>query len=597
MRISDEVVQQVCESNDIIDVLEEHLRFKKNGDNYLALCPFHSEKTPSFVASRKKQIFKCFGCGESGNVISFIMKYKNLNFIDSIKFLASRVGILIEFDIRKDHFDKYYKILVDSAKYFYGNLKRNAKALNYIRGRGLKDSIISKFGLGYSCESFDSLKKYLLSKGHNIKDILEIGLVNFKNEKYFDKFINRLMFPIFDYSGRVIGFGGRVLDDRLPKYLNSKDSVVFKKGNNLYALNFILKIGKTFESIIIVEGYMDCIALHNHGITNVVASLGTAFTFEQAKLLCKYTDKIYLCFDGDEAGKNAIIRTFDVFKSFLNQNKLEVFVIQFDGAKDPDEFICKYGKNKFNDIINNSKTLVEYIFEFYGEKLDIKTNSGRKKYLNIIKEVINQLDLIDKEYYIKLLSKYLDINEELIINYVNKNFKNSVNNDNYFEMEDKVIEKAYVRAEKQLLNLMLKKEYLMYILNNNVDESLFSIDIHKKVFKIISTFDGDENDILTYLEGKLKTYDEIKLIVYFKENTIVYDNNNITNQIEDFIKVLKKNIISNFKEKITHIIKKYESDADENKFVEYLSMFNTISKLDKDGKLSEAVDFIKSFEV
>ena len=596
MRISDEIVQQVRESNDIIDVLEEYLTFKRNGDNYLALCPFHSEKTPSFVASRKKQIFKCFGCGESGNVISFVMKYKNLNFVESIKFLASKVGIEVDSDVKNNGLDEYYNILVDSAKYFYINLKKNNQIKKYLVDRGLKDSTITKFGLGYSPNFFNSLKKYLLDKGYNIKVLLELGLVNNKNGKYYDKFIDRIIFPIFNYSGRVIGFGGRVINDRLPKYLNSKESVVFKKGSNLYALNFLLKSSKLFDSIIVVEGYMDCIALHNHGITNVVASLGTAFTFEQAKLLSKYTNRIYLCFDGDDAGKNAIIRTFDIFKNFLNQNSLEVYVIQFNGAKDPDEFLNKYGNEKFVDVIKNSKTLVEYIFEFYKEKIDVTTNLGRKKYLNIVKSIIDQLELVDKEYYIKLLSDNLKIKEELIIGYVNKNFKN-ISDDKYFEIEDKIIEKAHIKAEKQLLNLMLNREYLMYILNNNVDESLFSIDTHKKIFKIIVDFNDEEDEILTYLEKKLNTYEEIKVVTYFKENIMIYDNNNITDQIDDFIKALRKNIISNFKEKITHIIKKYESDADENKFIEYLSMFNMISKLDIEGRLSEAIDFIKSFEV
>ena len=415
MRISDEIVQQVRESNDIIDVLEEYLTFKRNGDNYLALCPFHSEKTPSFVASRKKQIFKCFGCGESGNVISFVMKYKNLNFVESIKFLASKVGIEVDSDVKNNSLDEYYNILVDSAKYFYINLKKNNQIKKYLVDRGLKDSTITKFGLGYSPNFFNSLKKYLLDKGYNIKVLLELGLVNNKNGKYYDKFIDRIIFPIFNYSGRVIGFGGRVINDRLPKYLNSKESVVFKKGSNLYALNFLLKSSKLFDSIIVVEGYMDCIALHNHGITNVVASLGTAFTFEQAKLLSKYTNRIYLCFDGDDEGRNAIIRTFDIFKNFLNQNSLEVYVIQFNGAKDPDEFLNKYGNEKFVDVIKNSKTLVEYIFEFYKEKIDVTTNLGRKKYLNIVKSIIDQLELVDKEYYIKLLSDNLKIKEELII--------------------------------------------------------------------------------------------------------------------------------------------------------------------------------------
>ncbi len=596
MKISDEIVQQVKEQNDIIDVLEEYLAFKKNGDNYLALCPFHSEKTPSFVASRKKQIFKCFGCGESGNVISFIMKYKNLKFIESIEFLAKRIGIDIVSNKINYNLDKYYQILTDSAKYFYVNLKQNSNAKKYLIDRGLSSTIMSRFGLGYSTNSFQGLSKYLINKGYEIKDLLELGLVNNKNGRYYDRFINRIMFPIFNYSGKIIGFGGRVIGEGLPKYLNSKDSNIFKKGSNIYGLNFLLKSFKTLESIIVVEGYMDCIALHNYGITNVVASLGTAFTFEQAKLLSKYTNKIYLCFDGDDAGKTAIIRTFDVFKNFINSNTLDVYVIEFSNAKDPDEFLNKYGKSKFIETINDSKTLIEYIFEFYRQKFDISTNSGKKGYLNIVKNILNQLDLVDKQYYINFIAVTLNIKEELVVSYVNNNFKISgLNKELVFE--EKFIEKANIKAEKTLLNLMLNKEYLNYILNNNVDESLFSLDESKEIFRLIVDFNGEEDQILTYLEKRLNTYEEIKLITYFKENISIYDNNNITDQIDDFIKVLRKNIVSNFKEKITHIIKKYESNADENKVIEYLSIFTMISQLEIEDNLSEALDFIKSFEV
>ncbi len=596
MKISDEIVQQVKEQNDIIDVLEEYLTFKKNGDNYLALCPFHSEKTPSFVASRKKQIFKCFGCGESGNVISFIMKYKNLKFIESIEFLAKRIGIDIVSNKINYNLDKYYQILTDSAKYFYVNLKQNSNAKKYLIDRGLSSTIMSRFGLGYSTNSFQGLSKYLINKGYEIKDLLELGLVNNKNGRYYDRFINRIMFPIFNYSGKIIGFGGRVIGEGLPKYLNSKDSNIFKKGSNIYGLNFLLKSFRTLESIIVVEGYMDCIALHNYGITNVVASLGTAFTFEQAKLLSKYTNKIYLCFDGDDAGKTAIIRTFDVFKSFINSNTLDVYVIEFSNAKDPDEFLNKYGKSKFIETINDSKTLIEYIFEFYRQKFDISTNSGKKGYLNIVKNILNQLDLVDKQYYINFIAVTLNIKEELVVSYVNNNFKISgLNKELVFE--EKFIEKANIKAEKTLLNLMLNKEYLNYILNNNVDESLFSLDESKEIFRLIVDFNGEEDQILTYLEKRLNTYEAIKLITYFKENISIYDNNNITDQIDDFIKVLRKNIVSNFKEKITHIIKKYESNADENKVIEYLSIFTMISQLEIEDNLSEALDFIKSFEV
>lgn len=596
MKISDEIVQQVKEQNDIIDVLEEYLTFKKNGDNYLALCPFHSEKTPSFVVSRKKQIFKCFGCGESGNVISFVMKYKNLKFVESIEFLAKRIGINIVSNKINYNLDKYYQILTDSAKYFYVNLKQNSNVKKYLTDRGLSSTTISRFGLGYSINSFQGLSKYLINKGYEVKDLLELGLVNSKNGRYYDKFINRIMFPIFNYSGKIIGFGGRVIGDGLPKYLNSKDSNIFKKGNNIYGLNFLIKLSKTLESIIVVEGYMDCITLHNYGITNVVASLGTAFTFEQAKLLSKYTNKIYLCFDRDDAGKTAIVRTFDVFKDFINSNTLEVYVIEFDNAKDPDEFLNKYGKSKFIETIDSSKTLIEYIFEFYRQKFDIKTNAGKKEYLNTVKNVFNQLDLVDKQYYIKFIAVTLNIKEDLVVSYVNNNFKTSILNKE-LAFEEKFIEKAHIKAEKTLLNLMLNKEYLNYVLNNNVDESLFSLDESKEIFRLIVDFDGEEDEILTYLEKRLNTYEAIKLIIYFKENISIYDNNNITDQIDDFIKVLRKNIISNFKEKITHIIKKYESNADENKVIEYLSIFTMISQLEIKDNLSEALDFIKSFEV
>ena len=596
MRISEELIQQIRDSSDIVDVLGEYLSFKRNGDNYHALCPFHSEKTPSFVVSKKKQIFKCFGCGESGNVISFLMKYKNLSFIESIEILARNSGIALNYNDSNDSSNKYYKILVDSAKYFYVNLKNNIKIKKYLIDRGLSESIITKFGLGYSRDSFQSLYHYLLKKGYSVDHLIQLGLVNNKNGKYYDKFINRVMFPIFNYSGKVIGFGGRVIDDRLPKYLNSNESDVFKKRSNLYALNFLLKKANSFDYIIVVEGYMDCISLHNNGIVNTVASLGTAFTFEQAKLLSKYTNKIYLCFDMDAAGKKAIIRTFDIFKKFINENILEVYVIEVKNAKDPDEFLNKYGKDKFFELISRSKKLVEYMFEYYKEIIDIKNNYGKKKYLSIAKNIMDNLDLIDKEYYVNLLSKNLNVREELVINYVNKNFKDGEVNKN-FEIEDRFIEKGYVKAEKQLLNLMLKKEYLTYILNNNLDESLFSIDTHKKIFKTIVNIHNENNDVLSFLEKTLTTYEEIKVLTYFKENTMIYDNNSITDQIDDYIKVLRKKLIGNFKEKITHIIKEYESNADDDRLIECLSIFNMISNLEIEEKLSEAVDLIKSFEV
>ncbi len=592
MKISDEVVKQVRDNSDIVEVLDRYLTLKRSGDNYLALCPFHSEKTPSFVVSSKKQIFKCFGCGESGNVISFVMKYRGLDFVESIKFLASDLGVVIADGEKFDNLKKYYDILVDAARYFYINLKKNANIVNYLKNRGLDRSIITKFGIGYSLDSFNSLNKYLVDRGYRVEDLLNIGLVGSKKGSYYDKFMNRVMFPIFSYSGKVIGFGARVIDNRLPKYLNSKDSIVFKKGDNLYAMNFLLKSSNTFDSIIIVEGYMDCISLHSNGFTNVVASMGTALTLEQVKLLVKYTNRVYLCFDNDDAGKEAVARSFNVLKDFFNDG-LEVYVVELNDAKDPDEFLKKYGKLEFLSMINSSKMLIEYLLEFYKQKIGIEDNSHKKRYLKVAIGIIEQLDIVDREHYIKLLASNLKIREDIVIKYFDNEYYNHTNQGNYFELEDKFIEKAHIKAEKQLLNLMLKREYLTYILNSNVDESLFSLDVHKSVFRAILEFNSDESQILTYLEKKLNTYEEIKVIIYFKESSLIYDNNNITDQIDDFIKILRKNVISDFKERITHIIEKYESNADENKFVEYLSILNTVSKLEIEEKLSEAMDFIK----
>lgn len=595
MRISNEMISEISSRNDIVEVLGEYLILKKNGDNYSALCPFHNEKTPSFVVSRGKQIFKCFGCGESGNVISFIMKYKGINFIESVKLLSERVGISLDLNSPKYDLDKYYKILNDTARYFYVNLKKNKNVRQYLLNRGLSDSIITKFGLGYSSMDFGDLNRFLTSRGYQTDDLLELGLISKKDRFTYDKFINRIMFPIFSNNGKVIGFGGRVMDDKLPKYLNSKDSIIFKKGNNLYGLNFLLKNSNKFDYVIIVEGYMDCISLHNNGITNVVACLGTSFTMDQIHLLCKYTSKLYLCFDNDNAGKKAVMRTFNLFKNFINDNLLEVYVLELEDAKDPDEFLNKNTSDEFLNLLDNSRDLIEYILDNYRFDFDLKSNFGKNKYLSTVGEIINGINILDKSKYIEIISNYLSVDENIIISHFAKSFTKH----NYFDISNELnfIDKAYLKSERQLLNLMLNKEYLTYILNNNVDEDLFSKEEHRKAFNLIKTFTGEFRDILDYLETNLTTYEEIKLLVYFKENLNNYDNNKIVSQINDFIKVLRKNIISNFKVKITHIIKEYESRSNEDKVIEYLSVFNTISKFEQENNFSEAIDFIRNFKV
>ena len=285
MQISEEILEKIKSQNDIVDVISERVRLKKAGRNFTGLCPFHNEKTPSFSVSQEKQIYKCFGCGEAGNVISFVMKDKNLPFIEAVKYLANRANIPLKLgngeqsqSNRKK--ELLYKVNVEAAKFFFSNLMNNQNAKEYFLNRGIKEETIKKFGLGYANDSWNSLMFYLRKKGINDGLLEEAGLISVNKEKgrKYDRFRNRVMFPVFDYQGKVIGFGGRVLDDSKPKYLNSPETLVFQKGTNLYGLNFALKHNMKERYFIIVEGYMDLITLHQYGITNVVASLGTALT-------------------------------------------------------------------------------------------------------------------------------------------------------------------------------------------------------------------------------------------------------------------------------------------------------------------------------
>lgn len=361
--ISEDVIQRVKELNNIVDVVSETVRLKRAGRYYTGLCPFHHEKTPSFTVTPDKQIYKCFGCGEAGNVISFVMKTKNLSFLDAVQMLADRVNIDIKY---KDNFnpaieknEKLYKINVESARYFFSNLKKNKVAMNYLISRDITVKTINKFGLGYAVDSWDGLLKFLRSKGYSELDMLSAGLIiKSKKGSYYDRFRNRIIFPVFNYKGKVIGFGGRVLDNSKPKYLNSPETNVFKKGTNLYGLNFAIK-NNTNRTFIIVEGYMDCISLHQHGISSTVASLGTALTANQAKLLKRYADKVIIAYDSDLAGEKATLRGLHILK----EEGFDVRVLTIPEGKDPDEFIKIHSKEEFIQLMETSAGLIDYRIE------------------------------------------------------------------------------------------------------------------------------------------------------------------------------------------------------------------------------------------
>ena len=358
---SEDLIEEVISQNDIVEVISEYVHLKKSGRNFMGLCPFHREKTPSFCVSMDKQIYKCFGCSEGGNVISFIMKLENLDFSDTLEFLAERAHIDVSryevktfsnpnMESKKDLKDTLFKINKDIGLYYHNNLieilKEESSAVkDYIIKRKFDIKTIKKFGIGYATGK-TPLYEHLIGLGYSKEDILKTGvLLERENGKIYDRFHNRLMFPIFDVRDRTIAFGGRVLDKSLPKYVNSPENEIYVKGKNLYSLNFAKR--EKLDNIIIVEGYMDAIALQKSGFTNAVASLGTALTENQARLIKKYTDSVIIGYDQDGAGQEATLRGLDILVA--QGLKVKVLLLDKPDVKDPDEYINKYGKERLKN--------------------------------------------------------------------------------------------------------------------------------------------------------------------------------------------------------------------------------------------------------
>ena len=506
-RYSEELIEEIRSRNDIVNVISGYITLKKSGTSYKAKCPFHTEKTPSFSVSPDKQIFHCFGCGVGGNVITFIMKIENLNFIDSLKLLADRAGMILpekDEDIDKEKYKKrqiQYNIHIDAARYFYGNLKNNEVVLKYLKERNIASQTIVKFGLGYATDNWDGLNNHLLSQKYLKEDIAQSGLViPRKNQKgqFYDRFRNRLIFPVFDLSNRVIAFGGRVLEkQRQPKYLNSPDTPIFSKGHHLYGLNHAKNNIKNGQ-IIIVEGYMDVISLYQYGIKNVIASLGTALTKEQARLLSRYAEEVLIAYDGDEAGQKATLRALDILSSV----GCKVKVIQFPNRMDPDEYVKKYKQEGFTYLTNRALPLVEYKVVLAREKHNMNTVEGKinftKEAAEILKNIKSEIEI---DAYIKKISRETEIDESAIKSEVYRNKRTNIevsknkigNNRNTIQYKKDVLsmeksmerKNAIILAEENLINMISQDFRLFQIFKENMSWEDFTDDCHRKIAKII----------------------------------------------------------------------------------------------------------------
>lgn len=509
MIFSEEKVSEIIEKNDIIDVISQYMALKKKGKSFLGLCPFHTEKTPSFNVSQDKQLFYCFGCGVGGNVITFIQKIEKMNYVESLRFLADRARISIDNNINKEELEKIKKrnmileINREAARFFYGNLQKNTFAMDYLLKRGLDRGIIKSFGVGYSLDSWDSLKKHLSSKGYSDDSVEAAGFIikRDKKEGYYDRFRNRVMFPIIDLKGNVVAFGGRVLDNSKPKYLNTPDTMVYNKGNNIFALNFAKEISG-LKNIIVVEGYMDVISLHQYGIKNAVASLGTAFTAQQAKLLKRYANEIIIAYDSDTAGQRATLKGL----SILEKEGCIVKVLTLPKGMDPDEFIRKEGQDAFNSLVDSSLSLIEYKIYNVKKSIDPKVLEHRVRFTKKLANILSALESpIEIDAYIKKYSKEMQISEEAIYAELSKIKKKHTNGNNRhniiseFEKKDESIN-GQIKAEKKLLNICIQHLDKAKSIFDKIEPECFSIPLHEKIASIIN---------LKIKEGKLISAGEI----------------------------------------------------------------------------------------
>lgn len=526
MRYSDEFIETIKDANDIVDVVGTYVQLKKKGRSYFGLCPFHNEKTPSFSVSGDKQIFHCFGCGKGGSVFQFVQEIENITFPEAIEFLANRANITIpkntsSFDNKRDKLKKRcYMVNYEATKYFQQTLldKTSKEAHDYINQRKMNKETIIDFKIGYSKIG---LYKYLKQKGFYDNEILETGLVyKTDNGKYIDRYRDRLMFPILDVQGRVIGFGGRILtsDKKFAKYINSNDNMVYNKSRSLYNINNAKKYAK--DSVIVVEGYMDCISLYQNGIKNVVASLGTALTDGQARLMLRYTNKVIIGYDSDAAGTNATIRGLDILKNM----GADLRVLRLKGAKDPDEYILKYGADSLRKRIDESISYIEFKTKMYAEKYNLERTDEKAKFINdLITELAKLDNAVEQELYLNKFSDEYNIPKNALDIELKKKIRkekaNEITEEDFEKNiqkleENKTIDRQKYIYEKLIIYAYIENKEYRNIIKENILEYMFEDEINKKTLHYIYNIENDNmKNILENIEDKdiLSRITEIQL--------------------------------------------------------------------------------------
>ena len=447
-------VEKILNSIDIVQVISEHIQLKKVGTNFKGLCPFHSEKTPSFIVNPQKGIFKCFGCGAGGNLITFHMKLNNTSFSETLNLLAQKYKIELEVKkkFKKEISSSKVDILKETATFFKTNLfdKKGQSGLEYLlKERKFTKEFIYEYNLGFSLNEWDALLKHLIEKEYKKEDLLSLGLIKENGDKVYDTFRNRIMFPITDAKGQVVGFGGRAIDNAMPKYLNSSESDLFHKSKILYGL-LPLEIRKK-EYTLLMEGYMDVLAAHSYGFKNAIASLGTSFTEEQASLLNKYTKNVLICFDKDSAGLKATERAIVILKKF----SFNIKVLDLKTYKDPDDFLKNEGAEKFKELIKSSTESFDFLYSTYSKNLDLNIATDKKKLVIRFIDFFSSLNNLELEIYLDKLSILIRINKNVLKSYLLSNkHKPFIQKNSAEEKKEKKIE--LTNLEKETIIAILK---------------------------------------------------------------------------------------------------------------------------------------------
>lgn len=580
--INDNVLDEIRDRADIVDLIGEYVDLKRSGSNYMGLCPFHSEKTPSFSVSPSKSIFKCFGCGVGGDVITFIMKRENLSFPEAVEFLADKYNVRLEVykDENKEAREKrnrLYEINREAGLHFLKNYQASQKSQLYLKNRMLSDKTIRSYGIGYSKDSWTDLYDHLTKMGYKEDELLELNLISkSKNGNYIDRFRDRVMFPIINRNNRIIGFGARAFGDAKPKYLNSRETPIFHKGSNVFNMNIISR-ESTRERIILVEGYMDVISLYNSGINYSVASLGTSLTIDQSNIIRKMAKDIYICYDSDNAGINATSRAIDIFL----QASVKPKIIELEGGLDPDDFIKKYGLEAFENKIKSAISYIEFKIKKLKENFNLEDSEGLSNFTIESAKILSSIkNPIERDIFVKNFSSKYNISYAAIENYINYLNRNKLKEAKREKVKVKknvnVVKSNKTRAQEELLAYSLLDNDIYKYIKNKIEVFYFTNAMTRAVFEEIPRLFEEEmeiRDFLSILESnKLVNKEFVENIMSLISDIHVDDK-----IVDELIKTIERNYIQDRKHKILENIEKLQGEENKNLLLESLKELQEIN--------------------